>query len=241
MFQCDAEDGSACRQPGEAEQEPHPPQPVAETQPQFAVEHARQGAAADVDFPCQLFQRHRTGGLGDQFLAQPGKARVAGHRNVQMQARRRLDLIEDEVHHPLVPAAGSIVERDARSGDNGLAQERRHLHHLALSGQAGPGIFSHENGAHGHIPSDPDRMITLRRHPHGAPGRNDPATFRRRYRHDAAQCVNQLCPSMAMGGDVLAIGVVAGECRDGAQRRFAILNCTQSVHNATMIVIFPSE
>ena len=65
MFQCDTEDGGTRRQPGEAEQEPHPPQPVAETQPQFAVEHSRQRAAADVDFPCKLVQRHRTRGLGD--------------------------------------------------------------------------------------------------------------------------------------------------------------------------------
>ena len=141
-----------------------------------------------------------------------------------MQARRRLDLIEDEVHHPLVPAAGSIVERDARCGDDRLAQERRHLHHLALSGQAGPGIFPHKNGPHGHIPRDPDRMIAFGRHPDSAARGNDPATFRRRYRHDSAQRVDQLCPSMAMGGDVLTIGVVAGECRNRAKRRFAILD-----------------
>jgi carbonic anhydrase len=53
--------------------------------------------------------------------------------------------------------------------------------------------------------------------------------------------MNQLRPTMTMKGDMFAIRVVAGQCRHRTGRSFAILDCAQSVHNATMIVIFPRE
>jgi hypothetical protein len=83
----------------------------------------------------------------------------------------------------------------------------------------GPRILTHKNGPHRDIPGNADRVILLRRHPHRPPRRDDPATalmpLPAADRHHTAQRMDQLGTGVAMGRDMLAMSVIAGQGRDG--------------------------
>lgn len=82
-----------------------------------------------------------------------------------MQPGCGLNLVENQLHHPLIPPTRRVIQRNARGGDNRLAQKGRNLHHIACHRQSGPRILAHKQRAHGHMPGNANLMLLARRHP----------------------------------------------------------------------------
>jgi hypothetical protein len=105
------------------------------------------------------------------------------HGHVQRQRRRGLDLVEHQLHHPLVAPARRVVQRQRCGGDDQRAQQFADMDHAALAAQVGAGAGLHEHGAHLHLAGHADLVRHAGRHPHAAPRRHHPAAGRGAHQH----------------------------------------------------------
>ncbi|MNP33026.1 hypothetical protein D3C76_1262400 [compost metagenome] len=134
---------------------------------------------------------------------------------MQGHDRQHADLIEDQLHHPLIATAGRVVGGNVHGTDDQLAQQRRDVDHLAVLWQVGAGFLVDEQGAHAHCSGHLQVVFDCARHPHPTPGRHHPAALQRIDRDHPAQGMDQLRAVVAVRGNAFAVAVVFGQGEDG--------------------------